>query len=47
MRWAGNAELWGKRDLLTWLLLGSLKKSDHSEDIDVDGKVTLKCDWRL
>jgi hypothetical protein len=42
-----ETELWGKRDLLIWLLWESLKKSDHSEDIDIDGKITLKCGWRL
>jgi len=42
-----NAELWGRRYLLTWLLWGSLKKSDQLEDIDIDGKITLKCDWRM
>jgi hypothetical protein len=27
-------------------LMGKPEENDQSEDIGVDGKITLKCDWR-
>jgi hypothetical protein len=28
-------------------LMGKPEENDQSEDIGVDGKLTLKCDWRV
>jgi hypothetical protein len=44
MRWAGHVARMERR-MFTKFLLESLKRSDRSEDIDVDGRIILK--WTL
>jgi hypothetical protein len=42
MRWAGHMARIGKREVLTGFWLGGPKAIDHSEDLGVGGRITLR-----
>jgi hypothetical protein len=41
MRWAGNAACMGVRGSVYRILVGNLRKRDHLEEPDVDGRIIL------
>jgi hypothetical protein len=46
IRWAGHVALMGRRDVYTGLWLGNLRERDHLEDPGVDGRITLRWNFR-
>jgi len=46
MRWAGTYDIWGKEEVYTGFLWGTLREGDHLEDPGINGRIILKWIFR-